>query len=86
VGLKIVSWRYPEGESLESMVERRRLYPVTILSSAKKQSLDMLFRNNIILAQDIADMDEETFIEKSGLDERTALALKGEADKICPCI
>jgi len=85
-GLKIVSWRYPEGESLESMVERRRLYPVTILSSAKKQSLDMLFSNNIILAQDIADMDEETFIKKSGLDERIARALKGEADKICPCI
>jgi len=86
VGLKVVSWRYPEGESLESMVERRRLYPVTVLSSVRKQSLDMLFRNNIILAQDIADMDEETFIKKSGLDERTAQALKGEADKICPCI
>lgn len=86
VGLKIVSWGYPEGESLERMVERRRLYPVTILSSAKKQSLDMLFSNNIILAQDIADMDEETFIKKSGLDDRTARALKGEADKICPCM
>ena len=86
VGLKVVSWRYPEGESLESMIERRRLYPVTILSSAKKQSLDMLFSNNFILAQDIADMDEETFIRKSGLDDRTARALKDEADKICPCI
>jgi len=86
VGLKIVSWGYPEGESLERMVERRRLYPVTILSSAKKQSLDMLFSNNIILAQDIADMDEETFVKKSGLDERTARALKDEADTICPCI
>lgn len=84
-GLRIVSWRHPGAESLEKMIEGRRLYPVTILSSIKKQSLDLLLNNNIILAQDIADMDEQTFIRKSGLDIRTAQALKAEADKICPC-
>lgn len=84
-GLKIVSWRHPEPEGLEKMIEGKRLYPVTILSSVKKQSLDVLLNNNIVLAQDIADMDEETFIKKSGLDIRTARALKAEADKLCPC-
>ena len=84
-GLKIVSWRYPEAGSLESMIEGKRLYPVTILSSMKKQSLDVLLRNNIVLAQDIADRGEEEFIRESGLDIRTARALKSEADKICPC-
>jgi hypothetical protein len=86
VGLKIVSWGYPEADSLEKMIEGRRLYPVTILASVKKQSLDALFSRDIVFAQDIADMDEETFIRKSGLDDRTARALKGEADKLCPCV
>lgn len=85
VGLRIVSWRYPGEESLEKMIEDKRLYPVTILSSVKKQSLDMLFSKNIVLAQEIADMDEEIFIKKSGLDAKTARALKAEADKLCPC-
>lgn len=85
-GLRIVSWRYPEKNSLERMIERKRLYPVTILSSIKKQSLDILFNNNIVLAQEIADMDEETFLRKSGLDSRTARALKSEADRLCPCL
>lgn len=84
-GLRIVSWRYPGAESLEKMIESKRLYPVTILSSVKRQSLYMLFSNNIVLAQEIADMDEETFIKKSGLDAKTALSLKAEADKLCPC-
>lgn len=84
-GLKIVSWRHPEADSLEKMIEGKKLYPVTILSAMKKQSLDVLLRNNIVLAQDIADMDEQTFIRKSGLDIRTAAALKAEADKLCPC-
>lgn len=85
VGLRIVSWRYPETGSLEKMIEGKRLYPVTMLASVKKQSLDVLLANNIVLAQEIADMDEEVFIRKSGLDIRTARSLKAEADKLCPC-
>lgn len=85
VGLRIISWRYPERGSLEKMIEEKRLYPVTILPSARRKFLEALFRNNFILAQDIADIDEELFLRKSGIDERTARAIKREADAICPC-
>jgi hypothetical protein len=84
-GLKIMSWRYPEKESLEKMIESRRLYPVTVLPAARKKSLEPLFKNDIILAQDIADMEWETFLKKSGLDRDTAEALKNQADELCPC-
>ncbi|MEW6053233.1 MAG: restriction endonuclease [Nitrospirota bacterium] len=83
VGLKIVSWKYPEKESLEKMIENRRLYPVTILSSIRKNSIETLFRNNIILAKDIADLDEKAFLGRSGIDAGTALNLKREADELC---
>jgi hypothetical protein len=83
VGLKIVSWKYPEKNSLEKMIENRRLYPVTILSSIKKNALEILFRNDIILAKDIADMDEHQFLRKSGLDAGIARILKKEADELC---
>jgi hypothetical protein len=82
-GLKIVSWKYPEHESLEKMIEAKRLYPVTVLSSLRKKSLDILFRNDILFAQEIAGMDEESFIRKSGLDSGSATLLKKEADTIC---
>jgi hypothetical protein len=85
VGLRIISWRYPETDSLEKMIEGKRLYPVTILPSARRKSLEILFANNFILAQDIADIDEESFLRKSGIDHLTARAIKREADKICPC-
>lgn len=83
VGLKIVSWKYPEGDSLEKMIENNRLYPVTILSSVKKNSLDMLFHNDIIFAKDIADMDEQAFTKISGLETGIAKVLKREADELC---
>jgi hypothetical protein len=83
VGLKIISWKYPEHGSLETMIEEKRLYPITILSSIRKDSIEMLFSNGIILAEDIAQLDEHTFIEKSGLNMKTALGLKKLADELC---
>jgi len=83
VGLKIVSWKYPDENSLERMIENKKLYPVTILSSIKKSSLDILFKNDIVLVRDIADMDEGIFIKRSGLDTAAARTLKKEADELC---
>jgi Holliday junction resolvase len=83
MGLRIVSWRYPQQESLEKMIENKRLYPVTILTSVKRNILDILFRNTFILAKDIADIDQQTFIARSGLDMEIARILKKEADELC---
>jgi hypothetical protein len=83
VGLKIVSWKYPDENSLERMIENKKLYPVTILSSIKKSSLNILFGNDIVLVRDIADMDEGIFIKRSGLDIAAARTLKKEADELC---
>ena len=85
VGLRIMSWKYPEKESLERIIEDRRLYPATILHSARKRTLEALFSNNIILAQDVANMDERALARRSGLDTATARVLKREAEELCPC-
>jgi hypothetical protein len=84
-GLGIMSWRYPAKESLEKMIEGKRLYPVTVLPAARRKALGPLFDNDIILAQEIADMDERDFLKKSGLDLATARTIKKQADALCPC-
>ena len=83
VGLKIISWKYPKDESLETMIEAKRLYPVTILSALRKGYVETLFRNGIILAQDIAHIDEHLLIKKSGLSAHTAKLLKQQARELC---
>ena len=84
-GLKIVSWRHPSRTSLERMIEDKGLYPVTILPASGQKALDALFRHDIILAQEVADMAESEFLNRSGLDSATARLLKRQADLICPC-
>ena len=83
MGLRIVSWRYPPKESLEKMIEDRKLYPVTILTSVKRNILENLFHNRFILAKDIAAIDLPSFIEQSGLETDVARNLKREADELC---
>lgn len=83
MGLKIVSWRYPQKESLEKMIENKSLYPVTILTSVKRNILEILFRNSFILAKDIAAISENEFLARSGIDKEIAGALKREADELC---
>jgi hypothetical protein len=84
-GLGIMSWRYPAKESLEKMIEGKRLYPVTVLPAARKKALESLFSHDIILAHEIADMDEKDFLRRSGLDAATARTIKKQADALCPC-
>jgi len=86
VGLKIISWKYPKDESLEAMIEKKRLYPITILSAMRKGYVETLFRNGIILTQDIAHIDEHLLIEKSGLSAYTANLLKRQARELSPGI
>lgn len=83
--LKIVRWRYPDHESLEKLIGEKRLWPVSVLPSVRKASLDRLLMRDMILAQDIASMERRAFIRESGIDEKTASALKREADELCPC-
>jgi hypothetical protein len=84
VGLRILSWRYPLKESLEKMIDDKKLYPVTVLPAARKRNLELLFLNDFILVQDISGLDGQTFFHRSGLDAETASELKKQADELCP--
>lgn len=82
VGMKIVSWKYPSENSLEKMIEDKKLYPVTILPSIKKPTIDTLFRNNIIFIRDIVEMEESSLIKISKLDITDVYSLKKESDEL----
>ena len=64
INMGVVSWSYPENESLRDLIEREKLYPVTIiesLSQSQKQTLldnDIVLIKNICKNQDILDLLE----------------------------
>lgn len=53
VGLKIVSWNFPDSGSLREIIEEDNLYPITILMSLSADQKARLLGNHIVLCKDI---------------------------------
>ncbi|OPY32523.1 MAG: ATP cone domain protein [Methanomassiliicoccales archaeon PtaU1.Bin124] len=57
MNMKLLGWRYPEGEGLEGLVERYRLYPITALD-LRRADIKALLENDIILIKDMIEREE----------------------------
>lgn len=51
--IKVISWDYPEKGSFRDLIEKYRLYPVTMLASLTQNQKQLLTANHVILAQDV---------------------------------
>lgn len=51
--IKVISWSYPEGNSLRDMIEKSRLHPITMLTTLNASHKRMLLNNHIVLCREI---------------------------------
>jgi ATP cone domain/Restriction endonuclease len=52
VSMKLIGWKYPEQGGLEDLIERYRLYPVTMLD-LKKSDIRTLLEKDMVLVADV---------------------------------
>lgn len=52
-GVKVLSWDYPEGESLRDLIEKYKLHPVTSLYNLSFSQKQELLNQNIVLVKQI---------------------------------
>ena len=83
VGMKITSWEYPKKESLQELIEKKKLYPITILKSVNNDIKTKLSKANIILALNLIDYDLNNLKKKTRIPENILKQIIGEAKKIC---
>lgn len=77
VGLKLTSWKYPK-ESIESLIDKKKLYPVTILTSVSGLERDRLFGAKIMLARDLLNYEPKELEKLTGLPESTVAKILEE--------
>ncbi len=58
VGLKMLSWNYPKKDNLQILIEKNRIYPITVLQDLSAKQVDFLFSKNIILCSDLLKNQE----------------------------
>ncbi len=85
IGLKIISWRYPKNESLEYLIEKKGLYPITVLSSLTRYAKERLIEKRVILAKDLLKYSVGDLVQLTGLQLKVAQKLQKEAKGLCLC-
>lgn len=80
VKLKILAWQYPETKNLQYYIEKKKLYPVSILTSINKKQKEVLFDSGILLVQELIAMDAEGIMRILSIDRSTTLKILNEID------
>ena len=69
VGQQIFSWRYPATNSLEKIIEKHNLYPITILNLTQNE-LQIFSECNMMIAKDLLRYDEAKIARITGISKK----------------
>ncbi len=73
IGMKVISWDFPERQGLREMIEETRLYPITMLTSLSQSNKMTLLNNHIVLCKQIQKDNTLLTVLPLTKDERDAL-------------
>ncbi len=81
VGMKMITWSYPDGESLRELVEKYHLYPITTLTSLDSQQKQQLLLKGTVLCRDICE--NNTLLNSLQLTPDKKVAVIDEVSFVC---
>lgn len=80
-GLGMVSWDYPEQNSLKSKINLLKLYPITALPSLSNQDKQKILNNDIVLCKEICDNPK--LLDDLGISTSKRKRILKEANELC---
>ena len=57
-GLRLLSWDYPSGNGLKDIIDRNKIYPVTVLHNLTKNQKQILLERGIVICRQVKDQPE----------------------------
>lgn len=79
--ITLLSWAYPKGQGLETIVEDIGIYPITILTTLSERERIALFEKDIILCIDI--LEQEQMLAEIGIPNKRHTSIFEEARMVC---
>ncbi|MDD5638384.1 MAG: ATP cone domain-containing protein [Candidatus Pacebacteria bacterium] len=80
--INAIGWRTPSNKGLEYLIEKYKLYPITILPSLKGEIKDIFVSQKIMLVQDVLKINSEKFIKKFNVSRKSFYKLIEEAETL----
>lgn len=81
-GIELLGWRHPKNRGLEYLIEKEKLYPVTILPSLRGYLKNIFVSEKKMLAKDILKIDSQKFAKKFNVKIRLVESLVREAETL----
>ncbi len=81
MGLYMLGWNHPKGDSLRERIDRAGLHPVTCLTNLRKADKQVLLRAGIVVVADLHDYPRE--LERLGLTANRLRQVRSEVDALC---
>lgn len=79
----LTGWRYPSGSGLEKFIEKKKLYPITMLRKLDKYSQEKLATVGLVLAIDLIRKDIKELNKITSIPINKLKTLSKEAEMIC---
>lgn len=80
-GIKVIGWNHPENGSLRDLVEKAKLYPVTVIRSLTKNQKQILLMHQIVLCKNICINPNQ--IKILGLNPKQEEEILSELNFLC---
>jgi len=82
-GIKLIGWNYPQSRGLETMIEKKKLYPITMLRTLDRDSQEKLATVGLILIIDLLRMNTKELSELTRIPKKRLVVFINEAKGIC---
>jgi len=80
-GLKLIGWDYPAGHGLKELVEREKIFPVTIMSRLTKKEKQILLEEEIVTCSELKNRLD--ILDTFEFSKRKQKAIIQDLDDIC---
>lgn len=80
-GLYLLSWDYPEGESLRDRIDSLGLYPITVSTLLTNREKQFLLSRNIVLCRQL--IGDSFYLDHLGVSDTRKHKILNEIDALC---
>jgi hypothetical protein len=81
VGLYLLSWDFPEGNSLKDRIDRLGLYPITVSTLLTKREKEFLLSRDVVLCGQL--INDQFYLDHLGISETRKEKVLNEIKSLC---
>lgn len=81
IGLYLLSWDCPKGDSLKERIDRLGLYPITVSTIMSKREKQFLLSRDVVLCRQL--MNDSFYLDHLGISEERKQKILNQIDELC---